>query len=47
MEASRLKRRASPVTGATKSLQIPEEILREEIAFWSWSDTPDTARIPG
>jgi hypothetical protein len=22
-------------------LQIPEEILREEIAFWSWSDTPE------
>ena len=22
-------------------LQIPDEILREEIAFWSWSDTPE------
>jgi hypothetical protein len=22
-------------------LQIPEEILREEIAFWSWPDTPE------
>jgi hypothetical protein len=22
-------------------LQMPEEILREEIAFWSWSDTPE------
>jgi hypothetical protein len=21
--------------------QIPDEILREEIAFWSWSDTPE------
>jgi hypothetical protein len=20
---------------------MPEEILREEIAFWSWSDTPE------
>ena len=22
-------------------LRIPEEILREEIAFWSWPDTPE------
>jgi hypothetical protein len=22
-------------------LQIPDEILREEIAFWSWPDTPE------
>jgi hypothetical protein len=22
-------------------LRIPEEILREEIAFWSWSDSPE------
>jgi hypothetical protein len=22
-------------------LQIPEEILREEIAFWSWPDSPE------
>jgi hypothetical protein len=22
-------------------LRIPEEILREEIAFWSWPDSPE------
>ena len=36
-----IDRRSIEAAWEAALLQIPEEVLREEIAFWSWPDTPE------